>query len=277
MHSGQIQQLSRKPFNPAIHMTKQKDNTELFLNRAIGMSLVMLAATSAVAQNPPAPAAAPPPPPKWTGSASAGLTLTSGNSDTLLFTAKLLASRKWDARNELDLGADATYGENEDLKNNEAIHGFAQYNRLFTDRAFGYLRLDALHDDIADVYYRVTLGPGVGYYFIKNERTFLRGETGPAVVFENQGGEEQTYLTLRLADRFEHKLSETAKIWQSAELLPEVGDWENFIINAEIGIEVAINTRWSLKTYLQDTYDNEPAEDRLKNDLKLVAAIAYKF
>src|SRR5690349_19151217 len=161
-----------------------------------------------LAQNAPA-TPTPPAPPKWSASAAAGLTLTRGNSDTLLFTANFLASRKWE-RNELDFGADATYGEQEDIKNNEAVHGFGQYNRLFTDRFFGYVRLDALHDAIADVDYRVTFGPGVGYYLIKNERTFLRTEMGGGVVFEKQGGEEKTYATLRLAERLEHKLTPTA-------------------------------------------------------------------
>ena len=244
------------------------------LTTAINICSLLLA-TSAFAQNPaPAPTNAPP---KWTGSASLGFILTSGNSDTLLFSSKVLASRKWDKRNELDLGADATYGEQEDEKNNELIHGFAQYNRLFTERWFGYIRLDALHDDIADVDYRITFGPGVGYYFIKNERTLLRGETGPAVVFEKQGGEDDTYLTWRLAERFEHKLTQTTKIWQSFEILPEVGEWDNYIVNAEAGIDVAINNKWSLKAYVQDTYDHEPAEGRLKNDVKVVTALGYTF
>ena len=215
--------------------------------------------------------------PKWTRSASAGLTVTSGNSDTLLLTGRILANCKWDGRNELDLGADGTYGEQEEIKNAELIHGFVQYNLLFTPRVFGYLRLDALHDDIADVNYRVTVGPGAGYYFIKNTNTFLRGEVGPGAVFEQQGGQDSSYATFRMAERFEHKLTETAKIWQSVEFLPAIEEWDNYIINAEIGVEMAFNKRWSLKTYLQDTYDHEPAPGRLKNDVKLVTALAYKF
>ena len=137
--------------------------------------------------------------------------------------------------------------------------------------------MDALHDDIADVQYRVTLSSGVGYYFIKNTNTFLRGEVGPGVVFEKQGGETDTYMTVRAAERFEHQLSKTAKIWQSAEILPDVSDWNKYVVNAEIGIEVAVNTKWSLRVYLQDTYDNQPAPDREPNDLKLVAGTVYKF
>ena len=214
--------------------------------------------------------------PGWEKSAALGFTLTRGNSKTLLFTGNIQATKK-SAENEWNLGADATYGENEDVKNAENLRGYAQYNRLFTERFFGYLRLEAFHDDIADVDYRITLGPGVGYYFIKEKDISLRTEAGPAFVHEKQGGSSDNYVTLRLAERFDWKINERAKIWQGLELLPQVDDWDNFIINAEIGLETGITTQLSLRTYLQDTYDNEPAPDRQKNDLKFVTAIAYKF
>lgn len=215
-------------------------------------------------------------PPLWTASASLGLTLTSGNSDTLLFTAKVVAAKKWD-HNEFEIGADAAYGEQDHKKNNEIYHGYSQLNHLFTERFYGYVRLDALHDGIADVYYRVTLGPGAGYYFIKNEATMLRGEVGPAAVFEKKGTNDTIYATLRLAERWEQKLSKTANLWESVEFLPQVDRWGNFAVNSEIGVDVAINSHLSLKPYIQDNYVNEPASGRKKNDFKLVLALGYKF
>jgi putative salt-induced outer membrane protein YdiY len=235
----------------------------------------VLASTLAV-RSQEASAVAPPPPPKWKGSAAAGLTLTRGNSDTVVLNASIVAEKKW-GQNELSLGADGSYGEQNGEKNVEAAHAFGQYNRLFSERAFALFRVDALHDAIADVEYRVTLSPGLGYYFIKNKTTFLRGEVGPGVVFEKQGGDTRTYMTLRVAERFEHQLSKTAKLWQSAEILPEVSNWANYIVNAEIGVDVAINVRWSLRTFVQETYDNEPAPGRKHNDVKIVAGVAYKF
>ena len=91
-------------------------------------------------------------PPSWDVSASLGATLTRGNSETLMLSANIAANKKWD-KNELNLGADAVYGENTvevngvetTEKNAEAYHGFAQYNRLFSERLFGYVRVDALH------------------------------------------------------------------------------------------------------------------------------------
>ena len=246
--------------------------------RSIRNSLILLSALGSVismrAQN--ATAVTEPPPPKWKSSAAAGLTLTRGNSETVVLTANIATEKKWN-KNELALGADGSYGEQDDVKSIETVHGFGQYNRLFTERAFGLFRVDALHDAIANVEYRVTLSSGLGYYFIKNKTTFLRGEVGPGVVFEKQGGETSTYMTLRVGERFEHQLTKTAKLWQSVEILPEVGDWENYIVNAEIGVDVAINSKWSLRTYVQDTYDNDPAPDRKHNDVKLVAGVGYKF
>lgn len=239
----------------------------------IGGGLILTIAPSSHAQ---AQDAAQQKEPKWEKSAALGLTLTRGNSDTLLFTGNLLANKKWDVH-EINLGADATYGENDDVKSAESLRGFGQYNYLFTERAFGYARLEALHDDIADIQYRVIFSPGVGYYFIKQPNTNLRGEAGPAFIYEKQGDDERGYMTLRLAERFDHKFNEKTKLWQTFEILPQVDDWNNFIINAEIGIETSLTEKLSLRTYLQDTYDNEPAEGREKNDMKLVTALAYKF
>ena len=81
--------------------------------------------------------------PKWEATAAAGVSVTRGNSDTVLFTANILAAKKWD-KNELRLGAESAYGENNSVKNAESVHGFGQYNRLFNERTFGYARMDAL-------------------------------------------------------------------------------------------------------------------------------------
>ena len=220
--------------------------------------------------------------PSWESSAFAGLTVTRGNSETLLGNANILTAKKWD-QNELSLGADGTYGETKlpgatnSAKNAESIHGFGQYNRLFTERVYGLGRVDALHDAIADVEYRITLSVGAGYYFIKGTNTVLSAEAGPGYVFEKLGGDERSYATLRIGEKFMQKLSSRARLWQSAEFLPQVDDFDNYLINAELGIEADITSHLSLSTILQDTDKNHPAIGRKKNDLKLIAGVKYKF
>jgi putative salt-induced outer membrane protein YdiY len=215
----------------------------------------------------------------WEGSAVLGLTLTRGNSETLLVNMKMLGTRKRD-RNELHLGLDGTYGESSGDKNNEQLKGFTQYNRIFGDdeRWYFYGRVEALHDAIADIEGRFNIAPGVGYYVAKNKKISLAAETGPGVVVEKNDGEEwTTFSTFRAADRFEYKINHHAKVWQTAEILPDLGDFENYNVNAEIGIETAITVKWGLRVVLENSYDHEPSPGRKENDLKLIAGVSYRF
>jgi putative salt-induced outer membrane protein YdiY len=220
----------------------------------------------------------PPPPNPWQTTAAAGLTLTRGNSKTLLITVGLDTKRKWD-HNEALFGVAGGYGENNDTKNTEFANAFGQYNRMFSDRFYGGIRLDGTYDGIAGLDYRVRLSPLAGYYLVKETNTTLAVEIGPAAVFEKHKGQsEETYLGFRAGERFEHKLSATTKLWQTVDYVPRVDRWtENYVVTGEVGIDSAINKRWSLRVVLQDVYDGAPAAGRLHNDMRLIAGTAYKF
>jgi len=221
---------------------------------------------------------------QWQSSIAAGATLTRGNSETFLGTITAGTGKKWD-QNEVALGADVAYGTTKNTTTGhedtsaETAHAFGQYNRLLNERLYGLGRIDGLHDGVADIDYRVTLSVGAGYYLIKNKETQFSAEFGPGYIFQRLGGRDDNYATLRLADKFNQALSDRARLWQTAEILPQVDDFNNFIVNFEIGVEADLNQskKLSLRVYLDDTYNNVPAPGRKKNDLKLVAAVAYKF
>jgi len=221
-----------------------------------------------------------PPPPKdpWETTAAAGLTLTRGNSDTMLATLSLDSKRKWD-RNEAAFGATGGYGENKDVRNTDFATAYGQYNRLFTDRVYGGLRVSFNYDAIAALSYRVTVGPLAGYYLVKSTNTTLSVEAGPSMVFEKyNNADPDSYYGFRLGEHFDHKLTATTKIWEDLSYVPKVDDWsEKYIITGEVGIDAAINKHWSLRIVLQDIYDSLPAVGREHNDMRLIAGTAYKF
>jgi putative salt-induced outer membrane protein YdiY len=229
-----------------------------------------------------------PPPAKvvWASSISAGITLTRGNSDTTLANFAATTDRKTD-NNELNLGASATYGKAKVTSGSTTIDSttaqnadaFAQYNQLFTTRWYAYGRLEGLHDDVADLHYRITASPGVGYYFIKNKACNFSGEVGPGYVSQLLGSEHEDFATIRLADKFEYKVSDRARVWENAEIDPDTKNFGNYIITSEVGVEADMNSSKSLalQVYLDDDYESQPALGRLKNDAKLVGAVAFKF
>jgi putative salt-induced outer membrane protein YdiY len=161
----------------------------------------------------------------------------------------------------------------------ESLQATAQDNVRFTERLFGYGRLEGLHDGISDIEYRVTMAPGAGYYFIKNKVTDLSLEAGPAYIYEKLDDHSHNFATLRVAEKFHYAISAHARAWETLEFLPQVDNFDNYIANAELGVEASLNKsdRLMLRTVLQDTYDSIPAPGRLKNDIKLIASIAFKF
>ncbi len=212
----------------------------------------------------------------WSKTATLGLSLAKGNSDNMLFNGAVLANKKWE-KNELRLGASANYGEASSVRNQQSLHGFVQDNILISERAYGLLRADALHDAIADLQYRLTLSPGFGYYLIKKEETKLSFDIGPSVIIQKQGGLLQNYLGLRLGERWDQKLSDRATLWQTAELLPKVTDFSQYLFNFEIGVQTDITPKLSLRTFIQDSFNSQPAAGRKKNDIRLVTGVGYKF
>ena len=246
-----------------------------FILTGLCAGMTVLALTSAEAAEP--AAAAPAPKPLWETSANVGATVTRGNSKTLLFTAGIQSQKKRE-QNEIRLGLDGSYGKNDSIKNTEFARIFGQYNRLFTERFYGYIRAELSHDAIADIEYRLSVSPGAGYYLLKDAKQSLSVEVGPGFITEKLGNHEKNnYLTLRVAERYELKLNDKTRIWQSAEFLPQVDRFKNYLLNLEIGLETQLTTKLSFRTYIQDSYDNEPVPGRKKNDLKLVSGIAYKF
>jgi putative salt-induced outer membrane protein len=231
---------------------------------------------------------------EWKSAVSAGLTLTRGNSQSMLFTADILTEKKA-KENEYSFGAGLSYGNQSSPQNLPApftgtintskdtvntYSAFGQWNHLFTDAFFGYVRADVLRDTISSIDYRFNLGPGVGYYLIKKANTTLAFEAGAGYEYEhllNSTSAYQSFATVRLAERFEHKFNDRARLWQKVELVPQVDKLDNYVVNFEIGVEAAVSKSFSLKTYLDDTYDNRPATGRQKNDAKIVAGVSYKF
>jgi putative salt-induced outer membrane protein YdiY len=229
----------------------------------------------------------------WETVGNAGLSLTRGNSKNLLFTVGADSVRKW-SKDEALLGAKLGYGsttvDGEKNTTQHDIKGYGQYNHLFTERTYGGLRLDGLYDKVSAINYRFTLSPILGYYFIKEANTSLAGEVGPSLITEEvvskvpfSGGgttnrvDENTYVGLRLGERFEHKFAGGAKLWQTLEIIPQITDFDNYILTFEIGVSAPITKKLDARLVLQDVYDHVPATGRQKNDMKLIAGLGYKF
>jgi putative salt-induced outer membrane protein YdiY len=220
----------------------------------------------------------------WESEVVAGVSLADGNTESTLATVGLATVNRH-GPNEYTAKADYTYGETTvqdadgksvNQKNADNAKAQAQANHLFTARQYGYVQANGLYDDIADIAYRVIAGPGAGHYLVKAERTWLKMELGPSALLEEVGGEKDEAMLLRAAQLFEHKTTAGARVWESAEYLPKVDDFDAYLVNAEVGAESALTPSMNLRVVVLDRYDSQPAAEREYNDLSVTAGLVLK-
>ena len=260
--------------------------------KKIAVMLVLAMAVSASAAEKKADEAAAPKD-GWTTALNAGLTMTDGNSETMAANVGLATEGVKDGLGSVIAGADFNYGESTvsstatDPATGESVvteteettvenaKAFVNVKKTLSAKTFAYLDGSVLYDDVALIDYRATLGPGLGFYLVKNDKRQLSLEAGPSYVWEKVDGASNDYLALRFAERYSCQATKTAKLVQSLEYLPEAEDFDNYLLTAEVGVEAAMNDHLSLRIVLQDKYDSTPAPGAERNDLSLIAGLGF--
>lgn len=245
----------------------------------------------------------PPPPKKWDSTATAGVSLSRGNSKSFLASGAFTSKRSWTS-DEVILGANGGYGKSTvrtgttetDNITDSYLRGAVQWNHLFSPKLYSGLKVAGEHDDVAALAYRITVSPMVGYYFIKQTNAIFSVEAGPSYVHEKffdtdifddtgtnvigQQSHVNDYLALRIGQHGEYIFKTKAKVWETLEYLPAVtGDdiGSRFLFNAEVGASAPISKSFSVSLVMQDNYASKPANDRLKNDFRLIAGLTFNF
>jgi putative salt-induced outer membrane protein YdiY len=244
--------------------------------KAMMMTVVCLVAVSVLAQEKVAPV--------WATSASAGANLARGNTKSTLLNGGIISEAK-SGNNEARVGVEANFGETEIVGTNgvkamdtnvQNLRGFAEYRRLWDERDYGYLNGEIRNDQIADIDYRLMVGPGVGRYFIKSDQQKCSGEIGATYIQEKLAGVEDDTVALRLAQRYEVKVGTGGKLYEAVEYLPSLDDFATFLLNAEAGAEAMMSDRMSLRLAVQDKYNSDPAPGKKENDFILIGGLTVK-
>lgn len=213
---------------------------------------------------------------------NAGFTLTSGNSETTNITLGL-ESKQITETQETRINASYEYGQTTDTSadgvETDRTHLdrsklVGQSNWLLSDMVYTFYNLTFEQDQIAKIDYRINTGPGFGYYFLRDDTATLSAESSMVYVFEKQHGVSDDYTAFRLAQNFEYKFENNARIWQSVEAVFDVSDIESYFFNAEIGAEAKLTGQLALRVVLKDRYDNQPQSGTESNDLTFISGIS---
>lgn len=208
------------------------------------------------------------------GSAAAGYLAQSGNSKSSSATAA--TTMTWfDNSFAYSLWGNAANTSADDKRSSETytLGGRTRFNLTNDDYLFG--QASWLNDRFNGYDSRDTLAAGYGRQILNGPVHSLRVEFGPGVRYDDySAGGHQTKALAYGSLNYQWQLTDTAKFIQGVSVLSTFGD--DTTLNSETGLQVAINSKFSLKLAYDVTWNNNPpasAPDR--TDTKTSIMISY--
>ena len=236
-------------------------------------AMIVLALTSS------AFAQAPAPPPKiWTEAVSAGLALTSGNSDTSTVNVGYDIVYAPPTKNRIKSDGLFLRGKTagEVSTDRLTLNGRDEYKLL--DRAFVFGQTQFLKDRFKDIDYFVAPTAGLGYRVADSAATKLTVDAGLGGIWEkNPGVDVKKSGAFTFAEKLSRQISATTTLTESLSALHKTNDFSDALYQVGVGIGAAITARTQLKVELLDTYKNKvPSVSVVKNDVAVILALVYK-
>jgi len=215
----------------------------------------------------------------WTGGVEGGLNGSSGNSDTLNFRAGVFANR---ITSSIETRAFANYLYSEDDGDRSQNRGEigARNDWILGDSPWSVFAQGLFEiDEFQDWDSRLSGFAGIGYAFIKDDRTLLRGRLGAGGSYRWGGADDGFTPEGLIGIDFEHQLTERQRIFATGELYPSLDDGGEFRSLARAGWEILVDPsiNMSLKLGVENRYDSKPGGDAKKNDFEYFALLAFAF
>ncbi|MBY0496246.1 MAG: DUF481 domain-containing protein [Cyanobacteria bacterium] len=221
----------------------------------------------------------PPPPPGWAGSASAGLALTQGNSDTS--TVNAAYELKHDSGGPMVFRSNGLLvrGEAEETLTTDRLSLDGRLERKLSERTSVFGATQYLRDSFKSIDYLVSPTVGVSRLLVKDDRTELGVDGGAGVVWEkNPGLEVQTDGAVAAGQQFTRKLTATTELKEKVAALWKMDDFDDALYTFGIGIAASITAATQMKVEFLDTYKAKPPLPGVdKNDIAVLVSFVYKF
>ncbi|HWC76609.1 MAG TPA: DUF481 domain-containing protein [Blastocatellia bacterium] len=215
----------------------------------------------------------------WSGSASLGFTLTSGNSENTNITMGLALERKT-LRDKTNFYAASLYAKDraEEETTASTARGGLRYERNITPKWFGYAFTNVESDQKQDLNLRVVLGGGLGYRPIDSERIdfdILGGADWNKEYFEGDL-ENRSSAEIHVGQSLAWRLGSPLTLKEQFFFYPNLSEWGENRMNFDVTLNTAITRRIGWQLTLSDRYLSNPPPGIEKNDLLLTTGLSLK-
>jgi len=225
-----------------------------------------------------------PPVPKWTGSLSAGLTSTHGNTKTESITGSAKVRKRTDI-DRTAMSADYAKAKQDDpaTGQEETIEDWwrakAKYDYFFSKKMYGYIDGRYEKDAVAELDRRVTIGAGYGYQWIESADMNFSTEIGLASLYEKYDNQtdSNSEVSAQIGYNFDKKLRKNLHFIHELTYYPALDKFSDYYLTTtgELRADVMKDVFANFKTIIN--HDDTPAIGSHKTDVKYFLGLGYSF
>ncbi|WP_457599908.1 DUF481 domain-containing protein [Hydrogenivirga sp.] len=200
----------------------------------------------------------------WSAHIELSYVNTSGNTNTQTLSEKLEVKREGKV-NRFFLKNSALYATQDDRETANRFDVNGRWERLFSERFFGFLTAGYERDKFSGYEYKWNGGPGVGYDLLKTERHEIKTLLSTLYYYnriEDDGIDN--YATLKAEAYYQWKVLENLKFKEDLNYIVNLSDTKTYFVNSDTSLEVKVNEHISLGVGYKVAYQNKPPSPGVK-------------
>jgi putative salt-induced outer membrane protein YdiY len=164
-----------------------------------------------------------------------------------------------------------------------------QHDHFWSAKFYSYENARYEQDDIAGLDYRFRLGAGLGYQWLDGFNLASTGlwsfnqEVGATWTknsYVNQDpSADDSFATLRYAHHLKYlpKWNPSIEGFHNLEFYPQVNDFDNHLIKADVGFTTKILLDFDLLCKIEWEYNSIPSVGRKSSDVRYIVGLGYKW
>jgi putative salt-induced outer membrane protein len=214
------------------------------------------------------------------GEAELGATLTTGNTDTSSFKARLALKQELDNwENQYVL--EGLYKEDSEEVTAKRYFLGVQGNYQINDVSYLFANTNYEVDPFTGYDFTSTTSAGYGQHFIDTDRMSLKAEAGPGYIYQQldeesalaEGYDSEDSVVAHAVIDFQTKISDSSKFQQRF-----VADWGSKLdARSETSLTANIVGALAMKFAVIVRYNSEPLDDKESTDTETNMTLLYAF
>lgn len=219
----------------------------------------------------------------WHGNVDFSFGFTQGTTDTTTSdytfkTTRHKAPTRLTLESRYRFLTEKRQGQSRNVLANQ-LYGKIQGEYDLTEKWFLLTAGDGLYDEIQRISIRTIPRIGPGYHLYKSDRASLKVSTGPAYNYTRFfGGDIDDFFSLFFGGEANAKLPYNATFEWSGHYVPAVNAWtDNYILRTQASLSVPVIGAFAFKASLYEEYNNQPAQDTVRNALTTTLGLSVAY